>query len=110
MINNIEFDKLKGSFSPFSLKSICLNGILCNKGAGKWFSDVNKCYLFQLISDNYSLFPNLKILSFQSCVIKETIINNCFSKKKSNDELNLLNLKMKNIILIIWILFLFQFV
>ncbi len=40
-INNIEFDKLKGSFSPFSLKSICLNGILCNKGAGEWFSDVN---------------------------------------------------------------------
>ena len=84
--NNIEFDKLKGSFSPFSLKSICLNGILCNKGAGEWFSDVNMCYLFKLISDNYSLFPNLKILTFQSSVIKEIIINNCFSKEKSNNE------------------------
>ena len=84
--HNIEFDKLKGSFSPFSLKSICLNGILCNKGAGEWFSDVNMCYLFKLISDNYSLFPNLKILTFQSSVIKEIIINNCFSKEKSNNE------------------------
>ena len=85
-INKIESEKLKGTFSPFSLKSICLNGILCNKGAGEWFSDVNMCYLFNLISENYSLFPNLKILSFQSCVIKETIIKNCFSKEKSINE------------------------
>ncbi len=85
-INTIESDKLVGTFSPFSLKSICLNGILCNKGAGEWFSDVNMCYLFDLISENYSLFPNLKILSFQSCVIKETIIKNCFSKEKSINE------------------------
>ena len=40
-------------------------------------------YLFQLISEKYNLFNNLKILSFQSCDVKEDIIGSCFSIEKT---------------------------
>ena len=83
VINNNKDKTLISCYSPFSLKSICLNGIICDKSAGEWFSDVNMCYLFQLISEKYNLFNNLKILSFQSCVVKEDIIKSCFSTEKT---------------------------
>ena len=79
-INKQNHQNLIGCFPPFSIKSICLNGILCHKFAGDWFSDVNLCYLFHIISEKYNLFKNLKIFSFHTQLFKEEIIKGCFTK------------------------------
>ena len=72
---------IQSIYPPFSIKNICLVGRICNKDVGEWFSDVNMCFIFKLINENFQLLKNLKIFTFQSYIKLNDIINECFVKE-----------------------------
>ena len=74
---------LKLIYPPFSIKSLCSVGRICNKEVGNWFSDVNACYIFKIINQYFHLFKELKIFTFQSCIDINEIIDNCFEKESN---------------------------
>ena len=75
---------LKQIYPPFSIKSLCLVGRICNKEVGEWFSDVNMCYIFNLINEYFHLFNDVQIFNFQSTIELNQIINKCFEKESNS--------------------------
>ena len=74
---------IKEILPPLSIKTICSVGRICNKEVGEWFSDVNICYIFNIINEYFHLFNDLKIFNFQSSISLNQIINNCFDKESN---------------------------
>ena len=88
-----ENNEIKEFFPPFCLKTLCDVGEIYERTAGEWFSDVISTNIFKRISEYFNLFssPNLdiKILTFQSYIEMQDILNTCFiekKKEKGNEE------------------------
>ena len=76
--------KIKDFFPPFSIKTICEVGELFERTAGEWFSDVIITNVFKYISEYFNLFTEnlkVKILTFQSCLQIQDILDACFIQK-----------------------------
>ena len=84
--------KIKDFYPPFSIKNICEVGELYERTAGEWFSDVIVTNVFKHISEYFDLFKNdlkVKILTFQSSLQIQDILNECFIQKdyeKGNEQ------------------------
>ena len=84
--NEIENKTIKEFYPPFSIKTLCDVGELFERTAGEWFSDVIITGVFKKISEYFELFKNpelnVKLLTFQSCIEIQDILNKCFIKRK----------------------------
>lgn len=84
--------KIKEFYPPFSIKTLCEVGELFERTAGEWFSDVIITNAFKYISEYYDLFNEslkIKILTFQSCLEIQSILDACFIQKefeKGNEQ------------------------
>ena len=77
-------------YPPFSIKNLCDVGEIFERTAGEWFSDVIITGVFKKISEYFQLFTspnfNLKILTYQSCIEIQDILDNCFIQKKRDPK------------------------
>ena len=82
--------EIKEFYPPFSIKTLCDVGEIFERTAGEWFSDVIITGVFKRISEYFELFthPNLnaKIMTFQSCIEIQDILDTCFIKKKRDPK------------------------
>ena len=77
---------IKDFYPPFAIKTLCDVGELYERTAGEWFSDVIITAVFKKISEYYDLFNhpklNVKIMTYQSCIEIQDILDTCFVEKK----------------------------
>ena len=85
-INENSDNQIEDFFPPFSIRTLCDVGELFERTAGEWFSDVIITGVFKKISIYFELFNspdfNLKILTYQSCIEIQDVLDNCFVQKK----------------------------
>ena len=85
-INENSDNQIEEFFPPFSIRTLCDVGELFERTAGEWFSDVIITGVFKKISIYFELFNspdfNLKILTYQSCIEIQDVLDNCFVQKK----------------------------
>ena len=85
-INENSDNQIEEFYPPFSIKTLCDIGEMFERTAGEWFSDVIITGVFKKISEYFELFKtpdfNMKILTYQSCIEIQDILDNCFVEKK----------------------------
>ena len=74
---------------PFSIQKICILGEIYGKTCGEWFSDFDLPKIFNLINENFNVFPQLKINHYNSNLEFENLIERCLKEKsEENGEKN----------------------
>lgn len=83
-VDNTQYN-IKSIYPPFSIKPICSIGEIYNRAAGEWFSDVNMPNIYKIINENFNVIPKLKIITFQTLLTLQNIVETCFTKVKQGE-------------------------
>jgi cysteine protease ATG4 len=83
--NNKIYTIIKSITPPFSIQNLCHIGEIFYKTAGEWFSDVTLSKIYSVINNHFHCFDNISFIPFLTTIVKETIINECFSPISNNN-------------------------
>ena len=71
---------------PFSIHKIVILGEKFNRASGEWFSDFELPKIYNIINTTFNIIPDLSIIHFNSFILLETIIKECFKEMDSNKK------------------------
>lgn len=84
--NRKEYTVIKSMTPPFSIHHLCYVGELFHKFPGNWFSDVTLSKIYPVINRHFNCFENVTFIPFLTTVVKENVINECFSPISNNNK------------------------
>ena len=86
--NNHKSMNINSIDPPFSIHKICIIGEIFGRTCGEWFSDYELPKIYEIINSAFNVIPNLSILHFSSEIKMNSILEQCFEKIETIENID----------------------